>query len=87
MPLTVTRLRSQLYQVLNGIAATGEPVEVDLKGTLFIIGTSRPVSRRLTALRPYPDAVTGSLDALAGSPTWDAAAWDDRVDPVQWAKR
>lgn len=81
MPPTATQLRSHLYQVLKGIAATGEPVEVDLKGALFIISTAQPVTRRLAALRPHPDAVTGSLDALADAPTSDAAAWEKHVDP------
>lgn len=87
MSLNATQLRSQLFEVLKGIAATGEPVEVDLKGTLFVISTAQPVTRRLAALRPHPDAVTGSLDALADALTWDAAAWDDRINPVEWSKR
>ncbi|MBI4756645.1 MAG: hypothetical protein HY778_14760 [Betaproteobacteria bacterium] len=76
MALTATQLRSHLYEVLHGIAATGQPVEVELKGKRFIISPSQPTPRRLDALSPHPEAVTGSLEDLAEAPTWDAAAWE-----------
>lgn len=79
MLISATQLRSHLYKVLHNISLTGEPVEVDLKGTRFIISPAEITSRRLENLRPHPQAVNlsmGLLDDLAESPAWDADAWD-----------
>ena len=79
MTLSATQLRNRLYEVLHNIAATGEPVEVDLKGTRFTISPAKIKPRRLDALRAHPTAVSGgrdALDSLADAPTWDAATWE-----------
>lgn len=79
MSLTATQLRNHIYEVLHGIAATGQPVEVELKGKRFIISPAQPAPRRLDGLRPHPEAVTGSLEDLAEAPTWDATSWEQAL--------
>lgn len=77
MTISATELRSKLYQVLHGISATGQPVEVELKGERFLISPAGPAQiRRLADLPAHPDAVAGSVDDLDEFSPWDQQAWE-----------
>jgi len=76
MAISATQLRKQLFEVLHGIEATGEPVEIELKSTRFVISRAEPASR-LARFQPQRDAVVGPSADLAGFSPWDEAAWRD----------
>lgn len=79
MAITATQLRKQLFEVLRGIETTGEPVEIELKSTRFVISRAEPASR-LARFQPQRDAVVGPSDDLAALSPWDEAAWRDDWD-------
>jgi antitoxin (DNA-binding transcriptional repressor) of toxin-antitoxin stability system len=65
MKLTATRLRSELYQVLDRVVATGESVEIERGGATVVI----QVSAKRKAAKPKvrtsnPDLVIGDADDL-----------------------
>lgn len=60
--LTPSRLRANLYRILDRVLATGEPVEIERKGhRLRIVAES---GRKLDALRPHPDYLPGDPEEL-----------------------
>lgn len=66
MKLTPTRLRADLYQVLDRVIATGESVEVDRGGRTVVIqlaAAARPKKPRRTK-RSNPDLVVGNPEDL-----------------------
>lgn len=60
---TVSRLRADLYRVLDRVLETGEPVEIKRKGRLLRI---EPVEQadKLAALAPHPQAIAGDPEDL-----------------------
>lgn len=67
MKVTATRLRSELYQILDRVLETGEPVEVSRsRGTLVIkpLVSERRKKTRKTKPRSNPDLVVGDPDEL-----------------------
>lgn len=62
-PYSVTRLRADLYRVLDEVLDTGIPVEVERRGRkLLIVPAER--GGRLARLRPHPDYLQGDPQAL-----------------------
>jgi antitoxin (DNA-binding transcriptional repressor) of toxin-antitoxin stability system len=68
MKITATRLRSELYQILDRVLETGEPVEVTRsEGTLVIkplVSERRKRARGGQKVRSNPDLVVGDPDSL-----------------------
>lgn len=63
--LTASRLRQDIYRVLDQVLRTGVPVEIERKGrVLRIVAAEAPEGGRLGALEPHPDAVTGDPEDL-----------------------
>jgi len=54
MSISATRLRANLYKVLDRVATTGVPVEVEHKGRKIKIVPGEPVGK-LARLKPHPD--------------------------------
>jgi len=81
MPMTATQLRKRLYEVLHDIELTGEPVEIELKNTRFIISRAEPASR-LARMQPQRDAIAGPPDHLAEISPWDETAWREGWDEL-----
>jgi hypothetical protein len=79
MSITATQLRRRLYEVLHDIELTGEPVEIELKRTRFIISRAEPPSR-LAHMQPQRDAIAGPPDELAGFSPWDEELWREGWD-------
>ncbi|MFN8524544.1 MAG: hypothetical protein U0821_15715 [Chloroflexota bacterium] len=75
--MTATELRSRLYETLHRIHATGETIEVELKGERFLISRAEPVDR-LALLEPHPGAVAGSDEDLDSFSPWDEPEWRQR---------
>lgn len=67
MRVTISRLRENIYRLLDQVLTTGEPLEVERKGRLLRI---LPVEAEpdtgggLAALVPRPDAVCGDPEDL-----------------------
>ena len=75
MKTTATKLRADLYKVLDRIADTGETVEIERRGKLLKIvreeeakeeGTPywRQVLDKVRTLKPHPDYIIGNPDEL-----------------------
>ncbi len=62
MPLTASKLRQNVYRVLDSILATGEPVEIERKGRRLKIVLAE-ASGRLGGL-PARDYLTGEPDDI-----------------------
>ncbi len=67
MKITATRLRSELYRILDRVLETGEAVEVTrAEGTIVIkpLASERRAKPRRKKARTNPDLVVGNPDDL-----------------------
>ena len=65
MAITASRLRENVYRILDEVLETGTPVEIERGGRrLRIIAVIDDKGSRLDRLTPHPDAVTGDPDDL-----------------------
>ncbi len=60
---TISRLRADLYRVIDQILETGEPIEIERNGRRLRIVPAEAASR-LAALRPHPDYLSGDPESL-----------------------
>lgn len=60
---TASRLRANLYRVLDRVLETGVPVEIERKGRVLRIETVSGEDR-LARLRPHPEAIRDGLESL-----------------------
>ena len=63
MALTASKLRQDIYRILDEVLATGEPVVIERNGRRLRIVADDPPSR-LDRLVRRPDVVTGDPDDL-----------------------
>ena len=74
MALTASKLRENIYRVLDEVLATGRPVEIERNGrVLRIVAVELPSVRNLSHLEPHPDGVVGDpadLVSLDWSHEW-----------------
>ena len=69
---TATRLRANLYRVLDEVLETGLPVEIERSGRVLRIEAVSPTDR-LSRLEPHPDYIVGdpaSIVHLDWSSEW-----------------
>ena len=60
MSMTASKLRENIYRVLDQVLQTGEPVEIVRGGRrLRIIPADEPQRGKLERLRPHPKALVG----------------------------
>jgi hypothetical protein len=81
MVITATQLRKRLYEVLHSIEQSGEPVEIELKSSRFVISRAEPASR-LARMQPQRDAIAGSPDDLDTFSPWDESTWREGWDEI-----
>lgn len=62
-PYSISRLRANLYQVVDRVLETGEPVEIERHGRRVRI-VSVESAGRLAALRPHPGYIEGDPESL-----------------------
>ena len=77
MPITASQLRADVYNLLDRVLATGEPLEIDRNGRLLRVVVGEPIdwTRRLTRR-----AITvGDPDALVDQNA--ASPWTPDIDP------
>lgn len=63
MALNITRLRADLYKIIDQVIETGLPVEIERKGRVVQI---LPVEKRsrLARLKPHPKTIVGDPEEL-----------------------
>ena len=65
MTVTASKLREDIYRILDAVIETGEPVEIERKGrVLRIVAEPRPASR-LARIRKRPGMINGDPRDLA----------------------
>ena len=72
--LTASKLREDIYKILDGVLETGEPVEVERKGRILRIVADNPPVSRLAKIKKRPGLINGDPKDLAGidwSTLWD----------------
>ncbi len=63
MGITASKLREDIYRLLDGVLATGVPIEIERKGrTLRIVADASP--ERLSRLVRRTDVVVGDSEEL-----------------------
>ena len=81
MTITVTKLRSDLYRVIDGVIRKGVPVEVELRGRKVRIVPAEPCDK-LANLTKRPGVIVGDAGRLVQASTFDEAMWRRK-----WGKR
>lgn len=63
MPITATKLRQDIYRLLDQVLETGVPLEIERNGRVLRIVADQPVDR-LANLEPHPDFIVGDPDDI-----------------------
>ena len=74
MHLPPSKLRQNIYNILDGILETGEPVEIERKGRMLRIVADAPHVSRLACMKKRPGLINGNPEDLAEidwSATWN----------------
>lgn len=77
MTISATKLRSNLYRVIDDVIEKGVPVEVELRGRKVLIVPAEPPNK-LASLIKRPGAIVGDSARLMDVKTFD---------PVKWRKK
>ena len=65
MAITASKLRENVYRILDRILETGDPVEIVRGGRkLRIVPVESPLTKRLDRLRPHPEALVGDPEDI-----------------------
>jgi prevent-host-death family protein len=65
MKITASKLRENIYKVLDQVLETGAPVEIERRGKTLRIVPAEPVSRsKLERLQPKPGVIVGDPEDL-----------------------
>lgn len=79
MAITATKLRANIYRILDQILETGQPVEIERRGRRLKI-VPAPPHRKLANLEPHPDFIAGDPEDLVHL-DWSAYRQGaDRID-------
>lgn len=62
--MTVTRLRENIYNVIDQVLETGEPVEVERNGRVVRIVPDKPISRIERLKRRKLKAIIGDPESI-----------------------
>jgi prevent-host-death family protein len=81
MAITATKLRSDLYRVIEGVIKNGIPVEVELRGRKVRIVPAEPRDKLANLVR-RPGVIVGDPGRVAQVKTFDEAKWHRK-----WGKR
>ena len=79
MAISATKLRSDLYRVIEGVVKSGVPVEVELRGRKVRIVPAEPHDK-LANLPKRPAAIVGDPGRLAQARTFDESKWRRKWD-------
>lgn len=79
MTITVTKLRTDLYRVIDDVIRKGIPVEVELRGRKVRIVPAEPRDK-LANLTKRPGVIVGDAGRLAQASTFDESKWRGKWD-------
>ena len=65
MPMTASRLRMDVYKILDGVLETGEAVEIERKGQILRIVLDLPTGSRASRIKKRPGLINGDPKDLA----------------------
>lgn len=70
MPVTASKLRENVYKLLDQVLETGVPLEIERNGRrLRIVSVEAP--EKLDRLIPHPDCIVGDPDDLVHMDWYD----------------
>ncbi len=81
MAITATKLRSDLYRVIEEVIRDGVPVEVELRGKKVRIVPAEPRDKLANLVR-RPGVIIGDAGRIARVKSFDEAKWRGK-----WRKR
>jgi prevent-host-death family protein len=81
MTITATRLRADLYRVIDEVIKKGVPVEVELRGRKVRIVPAEPRDKLATLVK-RPGVIVGDPGRLPRIKTFDARKWRKK-----WVRR
>jgi len=65
MKITASKLRENIYKILDQVLETGAPVDIERRGRrLRIVPADAPPRGKLDRLRPHPKTIAGDPEAL-----------------------
>jgi hypothetical protein len=64
MALTASKLRENIYRILDQVLETGVPVEIERSGRILRIVVADGKTSKLDRLEAHPDAVVGDPEDL-----------------------
>ncbi len=68
MKITASKLRENIYKVLDQVLATGTPIEIERRGRrLRIVPDPDERRTKLDRLEPRPDAIVGDPERIVHS--------------------
>jgi prevent-host-death family protein len=79
MTITATKLRADLYRVIDNVIKNGVSVEVELRGKKVRIVPAEPRDK-LAALVKRPGVIIGDPDRLPQVKTFDEKKWRKKWD-------
>ncbi|MBI3936609.1 MAG: type II toxin-antitoxin system prevent-host-death family antitoxin [Betaproteobacteria bacterium] len=79
MAITATKLRVDLYRVIDDVIKKGVPVEVELRGRKVRIVPAEPRDKLANLIR-RPGVIVGDPGRLARVRTFDEARWRRKWD-------
>jgi prevent-host-death family protein len=79
MAITATKLRADLYRVIDDVIKKGVPVEVELRGRKVRIVPAEPRDK-LSALIKRPGVIVGDPGRLPRVKTFDEKKWRKKWD-------
>lgn len=79
MAITATKLRADLYRVIDNVIKKGVPVEVELRGRKVRIVPAEPRDK-LSALIKRPGVIVGDPGRLPRVKTFDEKKWRKKWD-------
>jgi hypothetical protein len=65
MVVTASKLREDVYNILDSVLETGEPVEIERKGRVLRIVAEPAVSSRVARIIKRPGLINGNPEDLA----------------------
>ncbi len=63
--MTASRLRMDVYKILDGVLETGEAVEIERKGQILRIVLDLPTGSRASRIKKRPGLINGDPKDLA----------------------
>ena len=79
MAISATKLRADIYRVIEGVINSGVPVEIELRGKKVRIVPAEP-SDKLANLVKRPGVIVGDAGRIDQAKSFDGAKWRKKWD-------